>query len=90
MDFYKIFWKKTLDPEYLVAQTVSKADGTFGFENMEPGQYFILVVFPTIISGKKVTWQVPVLLEDNSEVYIRLNNENLSLPAYSRYSLPSI
>jgi hypothetical protein len=86
MAFYKTFWKKSLDPRYFVTQTVSDDHGFFEFKNIKPGKYYVLVTFPTIIGGNKVVWQVPVMMEPPSHTKVTLNNENLVLPAYSRYS----
>jgi hypothetical protein len=86
MSFYKTFWKKSVDPRYFVAQTVSDDRGVFEFVNVEPGEYYILVTFPTIIGGIKVAWQVPVIMKPSIDTHVTLSNENLVLPGYSRYS----
>ena len=86
MSFYKTFWKKSVDPRYFAAQTVSDDRGAFEFVNVESGKYYVLVTFPTIIGGNKVAWQVPVLMEASIDTQVTLSNKNLVLPGYSRYS----
>ncbi|MBT8350464.1 MAG: hypothetical protein KJO26_04425 [Deltaproteobacteria bacterium] len=86
MSFYKTFWKKSLDPQYFIAQTVSDDRGAFESVNIEPGKYYVVVTFPTIIGGNKVAWQVPVLMKPSIDTQVTLSNGNLVLPAYSRYS----
>lgn len=84
IDFYKKVQQAMATPGYLVADTLTRPDGTFGFHYLKPGNYQVVVTFPAIIDGYKVAWQVPAQLSDGQTLSIELNRANLLLPTYRR------
>lgn len=86
LNFYKSFRNREHNRNYLLASVISGEGGTFTFKNVPPGQYFILVTFPSMIGGRKVAWQLPVDTEKAPYVWVQLNRSNLALPAPARYS----
>jgi hypothetical protein len=84
IDFFKAFREKLNRPGYLVTDTVSTPKGLFQFKDISPGNYFIVVAFPSMVNGIKVAWQVPVQVTPDKAVKVNLANDNLALPTYSR------
>jgi hypothetical protein len=84
VDFYIQARNKLSEDGFVVATQETTVEGTFVFENVYPGDYFILVIFPAMIRTYKVAWQFPVTVTDNQTVSVALNNSNMALPTYSR------
>ena len=84
MTFYKNVRDKMSDAEYIVAATLTRPDGTFKFTEIVPGQYYVVVTFPSMIGGYKVAWQLSVKVHTGETTHIELSNENFSLPTYHR------
>lgn len=85
MIFFLNVREKMSDPEYVVQSTLTTPDGTFDFFDIPDGNYFILITFPAMIENYKVAWQVPIIVKGNESTRIKLSNENLAVPTYSRY-----
>ena len=85
VDFFLRVREKITQPGYVKADTLSTDNGSFRFDGVPPGRYYILVTFPTIIHGHKVAWQVPIELADGERVSVDLRNFNMALPSASRY-----
>lgn len=84
MEFYIKVTTKMNTPEYITASTLTRPDGTFKFVDITPGQYYILVTFPSMIKGYKVAWQLPVQVHAGKTEHIELTDDNFALPSYSR------
>ena len=84
VDFYIQARSKLAEDGFIVATQMTTPEGTFAFENVYSGDYFILVTFPAMIRTYKVAWQIPITIEDGQTVSVQLNNENMVLPTYSR------
>ncbi|MGD8368967.1 MAG: hypothetical protein PVG78_15120 [Desulfobacterales bacterium] len=84
IDFFKKYREKASLTGYLKTVAESSTAGTFVFADLAPGRYFVLVTFPSMIDGRKVAWQVPVILAESPYHWIHLNDENLLLPALAR------
>ncbi len=84
VDFYVEARSKLAEDGFIIATKMTTPEGSFFFDNVDPGTYFILVTFPAMIKMYKVAWLVPVTIKDNETVSITLNNSNLVLPTYSR------
>jgi hypothetical protein len=84
IDFFKRYREKAPRNGYLQTVAESSTAGTFVFRDIPPGRYFVLVTFPSMIAGRKVAWQVPVVLSGSPYHWIHLNDENLLLPAIAR------
>jgi hypothetical protein len=74
------FREKMAAPGYLVDNTLSGQGGDFGFPAVAPGRYWLVVVFPAMIRGEKVAWQVPVEVAVGRTAAVALNAANLALP----------
>ena len=85
LDFFNNIQARLSEPGYLVADTLTTPDGGFKFHSIPPGQYYLVVTFPSIIRGYKVAWQVAVRIAEGQTRQIELNNENMAVPTYSRY-----
>lgn len=72
---------KMENPNNIVQTTKSNFDGKFTFKNVSPGEYFIIVTFPTVIAMHKVLWQVPVVMEKEN-IEVKLDNDNIALAPY--------
>ena len=86
--FFKRFREKMAQPEYLVAETMTTPDGSFRFSDIEPGLYYVVVTFPSMVQGYKVAWQVPVRVTDGQRHSVELSNANMAIPSYSRERSP--
>jgi hypothetical protein len=84
MDFYKHVMEKVGDSDGLLASTLTRPDGTFKFADVSPGQYHVVITFPSMIKGYKVAWQVPVNLAAGETKRVILTNDNFALPTYCR------
>jgi hypothetical protein len=84
INFYKKVQQAMATPGYLLADTLTRPDGTFGFYNLNPGTYQVVVTFPAIIEGYKVAWQLPVRLLEGQTQWLELNSANMLLPTYRR------
>lgn len=84
MEFFKAVRVRQADLEYLVGATLSTNTGTFKFVAVDPGDYYVVVTFPSFISDYKVAWQMPVTAEPGETVHIRLDQDNMALPSYRR------
>jgi hypothetical protein len=84
LDFFKKYREKAPQEGYLQTVAESSIAGTFTFKDVPPGRYFVLVTFPSMIAGRKVAWQVPVDLSEDTYHWVRLTSENLLLPALRR------
>lgn len=82
--YYIILQQNLKNPKYLVADAITQNDDTFQFEGIAPGRYFIVVAFPSRISGYKVAWHEPIDIPANRSVSIELNKNNIALPTFSR------
>lgn len=84
MTFFKTFSRHRFQSGYLVAHGESSDTGNFAFLDLAPGDYFVVVTFPTLIDGHKVAWQQPVTIRPGRTAYVSLNSENLVLPTVKR------
>ena len=84
IDFFKKVREKMENPGYVAASTLTTSDGAFRFADVKAGQYYLVVTFPASINGCKVAWQVPAAVRLGKTTHIKLNNNNLALPTYSR------
>ncbi len=82
--YYINLQQRLLKPDFLVADTITRDDNTFRFEEIAPGRYFIVVAFPSRISGYKVAWHAPIEMPAHGSVSIELNRDNIVLPTFSR------
>ena len=84
MDFYIAARSKLAEEGFIIATKMTTPEGSFFFDNVDPGKYYILVTFPAMIRRYKVAWQVPVTINTDERVSVKLNNGNMVLPTYSR------
>ncbi len=84
IDFFKKVREEMENPGYVAASTLTNPDGTFRFADVKAGKYYIVVTFPATINGCKVAWQVPAAVRAGKTIHIKLRNNNLALPTYSR------
>ena len=84
IDFFKQYREKASQPGYLQTVAESSIAGTFTFTDILPGRYWVLVTFPSMITGHKVAWQISVDLRADDPAWIHLNSDNLLLPALAR------
>jgi hypothetical protein len=84
LDFFKNVQGRLNDPGYLIADTLTTPDGGFKFYGIVPGQYYLVVTFPSMIKGYKVAWQVAVRVTEGQILPIELNNDNMAVPTYVR------
>jgi hypothetical protein len=84
VDFYVQARNRLAEDGFVIASQETTAEGTFAFDNVYPGDYFILVTFPAMIRTYKVAWQVPMKVKADETIKIELNNSNMVLPTYSR------
>lgn len=84
IDFFKKVREEMENPGYVAASTLTNPDGTFRFADVKAGKYYIVVTFPATINGCKVAWQVPAEVRAGKTIHIKLRNNNLALPTYSR------
>jgi hypothetical protein len=82
MDFFVNFRQKLNVPGYAVDDKLTRPDGTFAFNRIPPGRYYIVITFPTMIAGYKCAWQTAVDVAEGQSVSVALNNDNLVIPAY--------
>ena len=84
IDFFKKVREKMENPSYVATSSLTTSDGAFKFADVKAGQYYIVVTFPATINGCKVAWQVPAAVYAGKTTHIKLRNNNLALPTYSR------
>ena len=84
IDFFKKVREKMENPGYVAASTLTTSNGDFRVADVKAGQYYIVVTFPATINGCKVAWQVPAAVRAGKTIHIKLRNNNLALPTYSR------
>lgn len=84
IDFFKKIREKMENPSYVATSSLTTSDGAFRFADVKTGQYYIVVTFPATINGCKVAWQVPAAVCAGKTTNIKLRNNNLALPTYSR------
>ncbi len=84
VDFYIEARSKLAEDGFIIATKMTTPEGSFFFDNVDPGAYYILVTFPSMIKTYKVAWLVPVTIVDNKTVSVALNNSNMVLPTYNR------
>jgi hypothetical protein len=82
MEFFVNFRQKQEQPGYAVGDKLTRPDGTFTFNRIPAGRYYVVVTFPSMIAGFKCAWQVPVDVVEGQSVHVELNNANLAIPAY--------
>jgi hypothetical protein len=82
MEFFVNFRKKQDQPGFTLDNKLTRPDGTFTFNRIPAGHYYVVVTFPTMIAGFKCAWQVPVDVIGGQRVHVELNNDNLAIPAY--------
>lgn len=82
MAFFANFRQKQGQPGYATGDKVTRPDGTFTFNRVPAGRYYVVITFPTMIAGFKCAWQVAVDVIGGQSVHAELNNDNLALPAY--------
>ena len=84
IDFFKKVREKMENPSYVATSSLTTSDGAFRFADVKAGKYYIIVTFPATINGCKVAWQVPAAVYAGKTTHIKLRNNNLALPTYSR------
>ncbi|VEN72550.1 exported hypothetical protein [Candidatus Desulfarcum epimagneticum] len=84
VDFYKNLLEKRAMKDFMAGDAESRADGTFLFERVAPGDYHIVIAFPSMIRTRKVAWQVPVHVKSGKTAHVTLNGGNMALPTYRR------
>jgi hypothetical protein len=84
MKVYHDFLERKTGPGYLVADTETSQAGEFLFTDLLPGDYLVLILFPAMINGYKVIWQVPVRVAPKGINHIVLHRKNMALPAMKR------
>ena len=82
MEFFVNFREKQDQPGYDVEDKLTRPDGTFTFNRISAGRYYVVITFPTMIAGFKCAWQEPVDVVGGQSVHVELNNDNLAIPAY--------
>ena len=82
MDFFVNFRQKLSAPGYVVEDRLTRPDGTFTFNRIPAGRYYIVITFPTMIAGYKCAWQTAVDVVGGQSLSVALNNDNLVIPAY--------
>jgi hypothetical protein len=82
MDFFVNFRQKLNVPGYAVEDKLTRPDGTFTFNRIPAGRYYIVITFPTMIAGYKCAWQVAVDVVGGQLIPVALSNDNLAIPAY--------
>ena len=81
LEFYKqVMARVTGTPDYVTASTLTTEDGTFKFVGVAPGDYWVVITFPSIIEGHKVAWQVPVTVAADGGAILSLTEANLLFP----------
>ncbi len=86
LEFFKSFREKACEPDFIAAETVTSRYGTFTFKAINPGRYFVVVTFPSMIMGRKVAWEVAVDLTKSAYNFVHLRPYNLALPVVVRKS----
>lgn len=69
------------NPTYIKMETMTNLQGKFKFSNVAPGEYFVVVTWPSKVGMNRVFWQVPVKVE-KGDIDLELSNDNLALPTY--------
>ena len=82
MEFFANFRQKQGQPGYAAEDKVTRPDGTFTFNRVPAGRYYVVITFPTMIAGFKCAWQMGVDVIGGQSVHVELNNDNLAIPAY--------
>ena len=82
MEFFVNFRQKQDQPGYAVEDKLTRPDGTFTFNRISAGRYYVVITFPTMIAGFKCAWQELVDVVEGQSVHVELNNDNLAIPAY--------
>lgn len=81
LEFYKqVMARMTANPRYVAASTLTTEDGTFKFAGVAPGDYWVVITFPSIIQNYKVAWQVPVRMTADGGAFLPLTEGNLLFP----------
>jgi len=80
--FFTNFRQKRDQPGYAAQDKLTRPDGTFTFNRISAGRYYVVVTFPTMIAGFKCAWQVTVDVIGGQSVHVQMDNDNLALPAY--------
>ena len=85
MDFYVRYQQHLANPGYLAGSVLTTDTGRFKFVDVAPGDYFVVVTFPSTIGGYKVAWQVPVTVPETGDAPpVSLGWENMALPTQKR------
>jgi hypothetical protein len=84
VDFYVAARGRLAEPGFVVDSKTTTPEGSFFFDNIPAGTYYVLVTLPAMIKTYKVAWQVPVNITADETVSIQLNNQNMLLPTYCR------
>ena len=71
------------NPDYIKGTAKTGFNGSFTFNNVSPGEYFVVVTFPSKISFNRVLWQVPVTVSDE-DIYVELDNDNIDMTYFDR------
>jgi hypothetical protein len=79
MTFFIRFREKMGQRGYLVADQLTRPDGTVTFSQIAPGRYYLVVTFPTMIAGQKGTWQVPVDVAADRAAQVEMNAANMAI-----------
>jgi len=82
MEFFANFRQKQSQPGYAAEDKLTRPDGTFTFNRIPAGRYYVVITFPTMIAGFKCAWQMAVDMVGGQSVHVDLNNDNLAIPAY--------
>lgn len=79
--FYVSYQHHLSEEGYLVASVLTTEDGHFKFVSVAPGDYFVVVTFPSAIGGYKVAWQIPVTVPAAGDPDpVSLTWDNMLLP----------
>lgn len=82
MEFFLNFRQKLSQPGFAAEDKLTRPDGTFTFNGIPAGRYYVVITFPTMIAGFKCAWQMAVDMVGGQSVHVDLNNDNLAIPVY--------
>ena len=84
VDFFVAACGRLAEPGFVIDSKTTTPEGSFFFDAIPAGTYYLLVTLPAMIKTYKVAWQVPVKITSGETVSVQLNNQNMLLPTYCR------